>query len=280
MGADLPIDEVETAFGIGDLLAQADGELGEEIAVIACGGLGIAVQLADFAGEQGVALGVESGDVALGMTDLARNPVEFGGGVLAGEGGGVDLEVVAEQALERLVVAAAVGLVGTRHKQGEVPLLLGIAGEVGMNALGDVAEEGFEAGRRVELLGVVRFGKGGVASFVRALASCFGSLAGSVGVEEIDLPLGDAGCEVVELDVEDADQAEVAALKGFELSAQLGELRLTLGEGGASGGELRPCGKESGGVRGLLEDEIGGHVAEGGRFPSLANAPQTRGHGR
>ena len=48
-GADLAVDELEAAPGIGDLFAQAGGELGEEVAVFACGGFGVEVQLGDLA---------------------------------------------------------------------------------------------------------------------------------------------------------------------------------------------------------------------------------------
>ena len=49
MGADLAVDEVEAMLGVGDLLVERLGELGEEVAIFVCGGFGIALQLADFA---------------------------------------------------------------------------------------------------------------------------------------------------------------------------------------------------------------------------------------
>jgi hypothetical protein len=51
MGGDLAVDELEAALGVGDLLAEAGGEFGEEVAVFAGCGLGVEAQLGDFAGE-------------------------------------------------------------------------------------------------------------------------------------------------------------------------------------------------------------------------------------
>ena len=144
--------------------------------------------------------------------------------------------VVVEDALEGVDVAAGVGGVGEGHEAGEVGLLDGVAGEVGVDALGDVAEEGFEGGRWVELFGFAGFGEGGVVGFVGALAGFGGVLAGGVGVVEVYFAFGDAGFEVVELGVEDADLAEVAAFEGFELGAEVGELGLAVGEERAGGG--------------------------------------------
>ena len=59
-----------------------------------------------------------------------------------------------------------------------------------------------------------------------------GSVTGGVGVVEVDFALGDAGFEVVELGVEDADLTEVTAFEGLELGADLGKLGFALGERG------------------------------------------------
>ena len=67
MSADLAIDKLEAASSFGDLLAEAGSEFGEEVAVFARGSFGIAVQLGDFAGGQRVPLGIERGDIALGV---------------------------------------------------------------------------------------------------------------------------------------------------------------------------------------------------------------------
>jgi hypothetical protein len=68
---DLPRDELETIARIGDLFVQRGGELGKQIAMFAGSRFGIEMQLCDLAGEEGVALGREVGDVALGVLDLA-----------------------------------------------------------------------------------------------------------------------------------------------------------------------------------------------------------------
>jgi hypothetical protein len=115
MGADLAVDELEAAPSIGDLLAEAGGELGEEVAVFTDGGFGIEVQLGDLAGEQGVLLSIEFGDVALGVLDLARDAEKLGGGAFAGDGG-VDFAVIVKETLQDLGVAPAVGLIGAGHQ--------------------------------------------------------------------------------------------------------------------------------------------------------------------
>jgi hypothetical protein len=45
MGVELAVYKLEAVFGIGDLLAEIGGELGEEVAVFAGGGFGVEVQL-------------------------------------------------------------------------------------------------------------------------------------------------------------------------------------------------------------------------------------------
>lgn len=262
MGGDLAVDEGEAALGVGDALAEAGGELRKEIAMIAGGGDGVAGEGGDLAPEQGVALGLEGGDVTAGVGDLAGEAEELGGGALAGGGGG-EVVVIVEQALEGFGVAAGIGLVGAGHEEGEVLALGVVAGEVGMDALGEVAEEGFEGWRRIELGGLVGVGEGGLVGFAGSLAGGFGALAGVGGVVEIDLALGDAGLQVVELGVEDADVAEVAALKGSKLCAELGEVGFAVGEGGSKAGEVRALPGEGEVGRALLEDEVGWHAVLG-----------------
>jgi hypothetical protein len=221
LGFDLSVYEVEAVLGFGDLGAEVGGQLGEEVAVFEAGGFGVEVEVGDFAGEERGAFGVEGGDVAVGVTELAGEAEELGGRTFAGDGGG-GVVVVVEDALEGVDVAAGVGGVGEGHEAGEVGLLGGVAGEVGVDALGDVAEESFECGRWVELFGFAGFGEGGVVGFVGTLAGFGGVPTGGVGVVEIDFPLGDAGFKVVQLGVEDADLAEVTAFKGLELGAEVG----------------------------------------------------------
>ena len=98
VGADLAVDELEAALGIGDLLAQAGGEFGQQIAVFASGGFGVEVQLGEFAGEQGMPLGVEGGDVALGVLDLARDADELSGGAFAVDEGVWSQRMLADHA--------------------------------------------------------------------------------------------------------------------------------------------------------------------------------------
>ena len=135
--------------------------------------------MGDFAGEQGVPLRVQIGDVALGVLDLAGDAENLGGSAFAGDGG-VNLAVIVKQALQGFGVAAAIGLIGAGHQQGEVLLLGVVAREVGVDALGDVAEEGFEAGRRVELFGFAGLAEGGIVGLLGALAGLFGAAAGRV----------------------------------------------------------------------------------------------------
>jgi hypothetical protein len=260
MGADLAINKLEAAAGIGNLFAEAGGELGEEVAVFACGGFGVAVQLGDFAGEQSVPLGIEGGYIALGVLDLARDAEKLGGNSFAGIGG-VDLAVIVKETLQGFNVAAAVGLIGTGHQQSEVLLLGVVACEVGVYTLGDVAEEGLEAGRRIELFGFVGLTECGVVGFLSALAGLLGSPAGGLGVVQVDFARGNARFEVVELGIEDADLAEVTAFEGLQLGAEVGKFRFALGEHRADGSKLLTLIEEGCVVRGLLEDNFSWHTA-------------------
>ena len=108
---------------------------------------------------------------------------------------------------------------------------------------------------------------------LRLAAGLLGADAGGVGVVEVDFALGDAGFDVVELGVEDADLAEVTAFEGLELGAELGELGFALGERGADGGELLALVEEGEVVRGLLEDDFGWHA------DSRATSSLSRRHG-
>src|SRR5580692_8344178 len=85
--ADLAVDKLEAALGIGDLLAEAGGKLGEEIAVFAGGRFGVEVQLRDVPSEQRVPLSIEGGDVAFGVLDLARDAEKLGSSAFTGDGG-------------------------------------------------------------------------------------------------------------------------------------------------------------------------------------------------
>ena len=136
-----------------------------------------------------------------------------------------------------------------------------VARKVGVDALGDVAEESLEAGRWVELFGFAGLAECGIMGLLRTLAGFLGSTAGGVGVVEVDFALGDARFEVVEFGVEDADLAKVTAFEGLELGADLGKLRFALGERSANGDKLLALVEEGCVVRGLLEDDFGWHTA-------------------
>ena len=126
--------------------------------------------------------------------------------------------MIVKQTLQHFSVAAAVGLVGARHQQGKVLLLGVIPREVRMNALGNLAEQRLEAGRRVKLFGFARRAERADLGLLRALASLRSPAPCRVGVVEVDLPLRDARLQVVELGIQNADLAQVTP---FGISLQL-----------------------------------------------------------
>jgi hypothetical protein len=141
-------------------------------------------------------------------------------------------------------------------------LLLGVvAREVGMDALGNVAEESLEAGWWIELFCFAGIAECGIVGLLRTLAGLLGAAAGGVGVIEVDFALRDTRFEIVEFGVKDADLAEVTAFEALELGADLRKLRFALGEHSANGGELLALVEERGVVGGLLEDDFGWHAA-------------------
>ena len=269
MGADLAVDKLEATVCIGDLLAESCCEFGEQVAMFAGGRLSIEMQMSDVAGEQCVLLCVERGDVALGVADLAANAKHLGCGAFPGDEG-VDLAVIVEHALQGFGIAMAVGLIGASHQQGEVPLLGVVASEIRMDALGDIPKESLETGRRVELFSLAGLSECGLVSLLRTLTSLLSAAAGGVGVVESHFALGDARFKLIKFSVEDADLAKITAFKGLELGAELGKLRFALGKRGADSGKLLAFVEESGGVRGLLEDDFGWHAASRRGSSSLA----------
>jgi len=260
MGADLSVDELEAALGVGNVLAETGGELGEQVAVFAGGGFGVQVQLGDLAGEQRLPLGIEGGDVALGVLNLACDSEQLGGRAFAGDGG-VDFAVIIKQTLQGFCIAAAVGLICASHQQSEVLLLRVIACEVGVNALSDITKESFEAGWWIELFGLTRLAECGIVGLLRALAGLLCSAPGGVGVVEVDFALSDACFEIVEFCVKDADLPKVTAFKSFELGSDLGKLGFALGEHRSDAGKLLALVEERVVVRSLLEDDFGWHSA-------------------
>ena len=260
MSFNLAIDELEAIPRIGDLLAKACGQLGKQVAVLAGGGFGVEMQLGNLAREQRVPLGIKFIHIALGVPDLACNAQKLGGRSFACDGS-VDLAMIVKKTLEGVCVSAVIGLIGAGHQQGKVLLLGRVASKVRVNALGDLAKERLEAGRRVEFFDRVGISECGIMSLLRALASIFSPTACGVGVVEVDFALSDARFEIVELSVEHPDLAKVTPFKGLELGAELGKLRFAFRQLRANGGKLLPLVEQVEIVRSLLEDDFGWHAA-------------------
>jgi hypothetical protein len=193
------------------------------------------------------------------MLDLARDAETLGGSAFVANGTD-DFKVIVKQTLQRFGVAAAIGVIGASHQQSKVPLLAVVAREVGVDALGNVAEKRLEAGRRVKLFGFVGIAECGIMGFLRTLAGFLSSAASRVGVVEIDFALGDPCFEIVELRVEDSNLAKVAPLKGLELDADFGKLRFALRQRGADDGKLLALLAQAVGVRSSLEDDFAWHM--------------------
>jgi hypothetical protein len=260
MRTDLPVDLFEAALSVSDLLAETGSKFREEVAVFSSSGFGVKIQLGNFAGEQSVPLGIEVSNVALGMLNLACYAEKLCGVAFTGDGG-VDLAVIIQQGLQSFDVAAAVGLIGAGHQQGEMFLLGVVARKIRMDAFGDVTEEGLERGWWVKLFGCMGIAECCVVRFLRSLAGFLCSLAGGFGVVEINLAFGDASLEFIEFRVENTDLTEITTFESLELGADLGELRLALDEQGANSGKLLALVEEVRGVRGWLKSDFDWHVA-------------------
>jgi hypothetical protein len=259
MSFDLAVDEFKAVSRIGNLFAKFGGKLGEQVAVFKGGGFGVRVQQGDLAREQCVPLRIESGNVALGVPDLARNAQQLDSSALARDGG-IDLVVIVQETLQRLHIPAVVGLIGASHQQGEVLLLGLVSREVGVDALGDIAKEGLEVGRRIELFGFACIAECGIMGLLRALAGILSPAACGVGVVEIDFTFRDARFEIVKLRIKDADVAEVTPFKGLELGAQLGKLRFAFRQSRANGSKLLALVEEVDIVLGSLKNDFGWHA--------------------
>jgi hypothetical protein len=260
VSTDLAVDELEAVSGVGDLLADSGCQLGKKVAVFEGGGFGVAVQLGDFAGEQRVPLSFKRGDVALGVQDLTRDAEELSGDTFPFDGG-ADFAMIVKETLQGFAVAAAVGLVGAGHQQRKVSLLGGIAREVGMNAFGNIAKKCLKTRRRIELFRMVDITECGIMGLLRALARLRSPLPGGVGVVEVDFAFGDARLQIIELGIKNANLAEITALEGFELRADLGQLRFMLGQFGANGGKSLALIQQGDIVRTLLKNDLGWHAA-------------------
>lgn len=260
MRPDLAVNELESAPGLCNLLAKTGGELGEQVAMLACSGLGVNVQLGNLAGEQRAPLCIERCDVAFCVLDLARDAMQLSRGAFSGNRC-VDLAMIVEKTLQGLNIAAFICLVGAGHQEGEVLLLGIIACEVGMDALGKVAKESLQARWRVELLWLDGVVKSRVMALLRAASCLGGPLAGSIGFIEIQFALNNTRLQVIELGVEHAYLAEVAAFKCLELGAELRKLSFTLGQEAANGDKQLALFKESCVVRSLLKNDFSRHAA-------------------
>jgi hypothetical protein len=134
-----------------------------------------------------------------------------------------------------------------------VPLVVGAAGTVGVDALGDGTEEGFEVQHAALGFGLPGFGFDGR---VEVGFGEFGLEWGRV------VELGDAVFPLVELKVEDADLADVAAFEAVHLGAEMVEFGFADGQRGAEGCEFGATPKELGFFRFRLARDRGsfGHV--------------------
>jgi hypothetical protein len=260
MRADLAIDKLEAAPGIGDLLAQVGGKLGKQVAVFACGSFGVVMQLSDLAGKQRVPFCIERSDITFSVLYLARDAEKLSSSAFA-RNGRVDLAMIVKQTLQRFGIAAAVGPIGASHQQREVLLLGIVAREVRVYALGDIAKERLEAGRRIELFGFASLAERGIMGLLRALAGLLGTAARRVRVVQVDLALSNTSFQVIELGIQDANLAKITAFKSLKLSADLRKLRLALSERRANGGKSLALVEQRSVVRGLLEDDFGWHAA-------------------
>jgi hypothetical protein len=176
------------------------------------------VQLRDLAREQGAALRIEIGDIALGVADLPGDAEQLRCRSLVGDGG-IDLLVIIQQTLECFGVAAPISLVGAGHQQSEMLLFGVVAGKVGMDAPGDLAKERLKARRGIGLFDFMGRGEGGIVSLLRLTAGLRSALARGVRVVQIHLAFGDASLQIVQLCVEHANLAEISVFKVLQLAA-------------------------------------------------------------
>ena len=168
--------------------------------------------------------------------------------------------MIVEHAQQHVCIASAVRLVGTRHQQGEVAGLGIVAREVGMDALGDITKQRLQAGRRIELLRLLRRAMCGIMRLPRTLAALLSPLPRRVGVVQVHLTLGDARVQLVQLRIQHADLPQIAALKDLELRTQLRQLRLTLGQCCAYGRKLLALVAERGLGQVRLQGDLDGHT--------------------
>ena len=186
--------------------------------------------------------------------------------------------MVVEQSLQSLCVAAAVGLVGARHEQGEVLLFCLVTCKVRMDTLGDLAKQRLETRRRVKLLGLLVGAKCGFVGFLRTLTRFLRTPTRGVRVVQIDFTLGNTCRNLVQLRIENANPLEIAPFKCLQLRANLGDVGFALGKRGADGRKALALFGKSGGVGTGLKDNFGWHKARVRAAFSLnraANLPES-----
>jgi hypothetical protein len=205
-------------------------------------------------------LSIESNNIAFGMPYLSRNAQKLHSSAFTGDER-ADLAMIVEQTLQGLNIAVAVGLVGTSHQQGKVPLLGIIASKVRMDAPRDLAKESLEAWRRVELFGLARLAECGIMGLLRLLPCLLGSATGGVRVIEVNLALCNARFKVIKLSVKDANLAKITPFKGLELGPELSKLRFALRKPGTNAGKLLALLEKVNVVRGWLKDDLRWHAA-------------------
>ena len=72
------MDQLKSTPRISNLVLQAAGEFCEKVAVLACGGLGVTIELSEVVGQQRMLLGIKQSDVSQGMPYLARQADDLG----------------------------------------------------------------------------------------------------------------------------------------------------------------------------------------------------------
>ena len=191
---------------------------------------------------RGVQLGqllVDAPHARLDLGDAAQRPLQLGRGPAAGHRLGAGVPVL-QQALQGGQVALLVGVVGRHHQVGAPLPLLGVAGQVGMDEAGQLAEQplGVVADHRPPLRLPVRLAlpPGPVLPAGQALAGVavgravvvLVGLARVVAVVQGGLvePLG----QLVEPGVAGAQRLAVAGLEGVQLAAEGGQPALALQE--------------------------------------------------
>ena len=258
MGADLPVDKLEAAFGIGDLFPQTGGQLGQQVAMLTCSGLCIKMQLGELSSQQRISFRIERSDISLCMLNLPRDAKQFRSLAFANDRG-IDLTVIVQQPLQCLRVAALISLVRKRHQQCEVALLVIVPREVRMNPLGHLAKQSLEAWRWIKLLRLMGRAKRGIVCLLRLPAALLGPPASYVRVIQRNLSLGDPRLKIVELRIENANLAKIMPLKCRKLGPHLRQLRFTLCKRRANSRKPLALGRKNGGVRGWLKYDLGGH---------------------